>query len=111
MIGHISFIQAEPKHFLTWEIGYIFNPAFQRKGYCTEASRALIEYAFAKLGAHRIVGYCDQKNEASWRVLEKCDMRCEGALRKNVYFHLDENWKPRWADSYSYAMLEEDYKK
>jgi RimJ/RimL family protein N-acetyltransferase len=110
LIGHVSFIQMEPMHFLTWEIGYIFNPAFQKKGYATEAVRALIAYAFTKLGAHRIIGNCDQKNTASWRVLEKCGMKREGTRRKNAYFHLDENWQPRWLDSYQYAILDEDYK-
>jgi ribosomal-protein-alanine N-acetyltransferase len=108
MIGHISFFQEEPRHFLTWEIGFIFNPAYQNKGYATEASRAVIKYAFKELGAHRIVGNCDRKNTASWRVLEKCGMKREGARRKNAYFHLDENWKPRWVDSYMYAILAED---
>jgi ribosomal-protein-alanine N-acetyltransferase len=110
LIGHVSFIQEEPKHFLTWEIGFIFNPAFQNKGYATEASRVVIEYGFTKLGAHRIIGNCDQKNTASWRVLEKCGMKREGARRKNAYFHLDENWKPCWVDSYMYAILEEDFR-
>jgi RimJ/RimL family protein N-acetyltransferase len=109
LIGHVSFILMKPKHFLTWEIGYIFNPSYQNKGYATEASRAVIAYAFTKLGAHRIVGYCSLENIPSWRVLEKCGVQREGLLRKNVYFKVDEDWKPCWYDSYQYAILEEDY--
>lgn len=109
LIGHISFIQTEPKHFLTWEIGFIFNPAFQGKGYATEASRTLINYAFTELGTHRVVAFCSTENIASWKVLEKCGMKREGFLRKNVFFHKDGNGKPYWLDSYEYAILAEDF--
>jgi len=108
LIGHVSFIQTEPKFFLTWEIGFIFNPAFQNQGFASEAVRAIITYAFTKLGAHRIVGHCTPENIPSWKVLEKCGMKREGLLRKNVFFRKDRNGKPRWLDSYEYAMLAED---
>ena len=108
LIGHVSFIQQEPKHFRTWEIGFIFNPAFQNNGYATEASRAIIEHAFKELNAHRIIGYSAVENTASWRVLEKCGLRREGLQRKNAFFHEDKNGKPIWFDSYQYALLAED---
>ena len=108
LIGHVSFIQQEPKQFRTWEIGFIFNPAFQNKGYATEASRAIIEHAFKERNAHRVVGYCAVDNVASRRVLEKCGLRREGLLRKNAFFYEDENGKPRWFDSHQYAILAED---
>lgn len=109
LIGHVSLIQTEPKFFLTWEIGYIFNPAFRGKGYATEAARALIDYAFKEMGVHRVVGYCSTVNIPSWRVLEKCGMKREGLRRKNAFSHKDKNGKPRWFDSYEYAILAEDH--
>ena len=111
LIGHVSFIQIEPSFFLTWEIGYIFNPSFQNKGYAIEASRALIDYAFTTLGAHRIVGHCTPENIPSWRVLEKCGLKREGLLRQNVFFRKDNNGQPIWLDSYEYAVLAEDFLK
>jgi len=109
LIGHISFIQTEPKLFLTWEIGFIFNPTFQKKGYALEAARAVIAYAFKELGAHRIVGHCNPENIPSWRVLEKLGMKREGLLRKNVYFREDKNRKRLWVDTYEYAILAEEF--
>jgi ribosomal-protein-alanine N-acetyltransferase len=109
LIGHISLIPTEPETFLTWEIGFIFNPAFQNKGYASEAAQALISYAFMQLGAHRVVGNCSPQNIPSWRVLEKCGMKREGLLRKNVFFRKDINGKPHWLDSYEYAILAEDF--
>jgi ribosomal-protein-alanine N-acetyltransferase len=111
LIGHISFIQTEPKFFLTWEIGFIFNPAFQDKDYATEASRALINHAFRELGTHRVVGFCSKENTASQRVLEKCGMTREGLRRKNAFFRKDKDGRPIWQDSYQYAILAEDFMK
>lgn len=108
LIGHVSFIQVEPKLFMTWEIGFIFNPAFQNNGYATEASRALIIYAFKELDIHRIVGFCSTENIASQRVLEKCGMTKEGLLRKNAFFQKDKDGKPLWLNSYEYAILADD---
>ena len=105
---HFNFID-ERKNFLTWEIGFIFNPSFQNQGYATEASRALINYAFRELGAHRVVGFCSRENTASWRVLEKCGMTREGLRRKNAFFRKDKDGRPVWQDSYQYAVLEEDF--
>jgi len=109
LIGHISFILTLPKHLYTWEIGYIFNPAYYNKGYASEAARAVITYAFTKLGTHRVVGHCSPENIPSWKVLEKCGMKREGLLRKNVYFRKDEDGNPQWTDTFVYAILAEDY--
>jgi RimJ/RimL family protein N-acetyltransferase len=111
LIGHLSFIHTQPKHLFTWEIGYIFNPVFQNMGYASESAKALIEYAFTKLDAHRVVGYCNPENIPSWRVLEKCGMKMEGLLRKNIYFRKDADGNPLWIDTCEYAILSEDYLK
>ena len=108
LIGHISLFQTQPERFRTWEIGFIFNPTFQNKGYCTEACHAVINYAFTQLNAHRIVANCSPENRASWRVLEKCGLMREATRRKNVFFRTDDNGEPVWLDSYEYAILAED---
>jgi ribosomal-protein-alanine N-acetyltransferase len=110
IIGHVSFFPAGPEFLRAWEIGYIFNPAYQNKGYASEAARAVIEYAFTELGAHRIVGHCSPENTPSWKVLEKCGMKREGLLRKNFLLGKDAGGNPVWLDSYEYAMLEEDFR-
>jgi len=108
LIGHVSFLQTEPKFFLTWEIGYIFNPAFQNKGYASEATRAIIKYAFTILGAHRVIGYCNPENIPSWKVLEKCGMKREALFRKRAFFRKNESGEPLWFDACEYAILAED---
>lgn len=49
---------------------------FERgEGYATEGSRALIQKAFAELGARRVYVTTMVVNEASWRVTEKAGLR------------------------------------
>ncbi len=110
MVGHLYFKQTEPTEFLTWELGYIFNPVFHNKGYATEAAQALINYGFAHWGIHRAIAHCNPENIASWKVLEKIGMRREGCLRKNIFFKKTADGSPLWVDSFEYAILEEDMK-
>ncbi len=52
-------------------VGYTISPAQQGKGYATEAVRALVDYAFEKLGADLVRAYAEANNIASIRVAEK----------------------------------------
>lgn len=105
MIGHLYFNQIDPEHFKTWELGYIFNPKYQGKGYCTEASMAISDYAFKELNIHKITAYSNIKNIASWKVLEKIGMEREGLIRQKGYFRKDYNGSPIWNDVYLYGLL------
>lgn len=63
----------------TTEFGlyYAVSPAFQRRGYATEAARALLEYAFRHLRLKHVVAMTTIGNVASVRVMEKLGMRVE----------------------------------
>lgn len=60
---------------------YAFAPAYQRQGYATEATRALIAYAFTQLNLRRIVATTMYDNDASMSVMRKVGMQIE----KNPY--------------------------
>lgn len=109
MIGHLYFEQVEPKEFLTWELGYIFNPAFQGQGYCTEAAKRLLEYGFKELQAHRITAFCDPANPASWKVLEKIGLEREGHFKQKAFFRRDRQGQPVWHDCLAYGILAGQY--
>ncbi len=64
MIGHLYFTQIEPKEFLTWELGYIFNPEYQRMGYASEAADAVVKWGFDTYKIHRIMARCNPRNTA-----------------------------------------------
>jgi RimJ/RimL family protein N-acetyltransferase len=53
------------------EIGYGIVPSRRRRGYATEAARALIELALTQPGVSEIVAHAEPGNAASIRVLEK----------------------------------------
>ncbi|HAE22315.1 MAG TPA: GNAT family N-acetyltransferase [Spirochaetaceae bacterium] len=106
MIGHLYFDKIEPCYFMTWELGYIFNPRYHNKGYCSEAAKAIVDYGFSVLLAHRIVAHCNPLNCASWKVLERIGMKREGHFKKMAFFRKDENGSPLWHDAYAYGLVE-----
>ncbi len=109
MIGHLYFSPTEEPEFRTWELGYIFNPQFYGYGYATEACRALLDYAFAELGAHRVMAMCNPDNSASWRLLERLGMRREGHHLQQAFFRRDSKGHPIWHDAYQYAVLDREW--
>ncbi|MBS4538912.1 GNAT family N-acetyltransferase [Clostridium sp. D2Q-11] len=108
MIGHIYFQQTDPKKFMTWALGYVFNPKYYHKGYATEACKRILQYAFEDCDAHRIVAGVNVKNIASWKLLERLNMRREAHFLQNVFFNRDSYDKPVWNDSYRYGILAEE---
>lgn len=57
------------------KVGYTIDPAFQGRGYATEAVEALVSYAFDTLGAEVVRAYASAENAPSIRVAEKVGMR------------------------------------
>lgn len=88
----------------TREIGWAIGRPHQRRGYATEAARALMAHAFATLRCHRVVATCQPQNAASWRVMEKLGMRREAHFRQALA-------RPGgvWWDEYFYALLADEY--
>ena len=86
------------------EVGYVFLPEAAGHGYATEATAAMVELAFAELGAHRVAGRLDARNEASARVLARLGMRREAHLRGN------ELVKGEWTDEVVFAITEDEWR-
>lgn len=110
LIGNIYFNKTQPDFINTYEIGYVFNPKYGGLGYATEAAKAIMAYGFTGLDLHRIIAMCSVKNEKSWKLLERLNMRREATRIKNMYFDCDENGNPLWFDSYQYAILKDEWK-
>lgn len=106
LIGNLYLGKGE---FATWELGYVFHKQYHGQGYATESAKALLDYAFTKLGARRITAMCNPKNDHSWKLLERLRMRREGLLLQNVYFKTDGNGKPIWLDTFEYAILQDEW--
>lgn len=83
------------------ELSYIINPAFQGKGYASEAVRAVIRYALDTMNLIRVQARCDVENIASEQVMIKSGMQYEGTLRKSFFI------KGRYRDFKLYSIVRE----
>lgn len=84
-------------------IGYCLGQKWWNKGYMTEAFSEVIKFLFEKVGARRIESQHDPENPASGRVMQKCNLKYEGTLRK-------ADWSNRGiVDACVYAILADDY--
>ena len=81
-----SFVGGSGLHRIDWdvprfEIGYWVRTSQTRKGYASEAVRAIAEFAFNTLSARRVEIRMDEKNLASQRVAERAGFPVEAILR------------------------------
>lgn len=65
-----------------WELGYWLAPAHWGRGLATEAAKALVVYAFEKLGAEALNSGHFADNPASGRVLVKAGFAANGIARQ-----------------------------
>jgi RimJ/RimL family protein N-acetyltransferase len=85
------------------EIGLTLTPEYQRRGYATEALRAVLDFLFLTMNKHRVYGLVSPENGASVALLERCGLRREAHFRQSLWF------KGEWVDDLIYAMLREEW--
>ena len=101
-IGQVAIFLVDSKnHF--GEIEYCVSREFQRKGYCSEAVQAVIEYAFRNINLHKMQVCHKENNPASMGVIKKCGFVYEGTLRD--YFFMDGKYVSRLY----YSMLRSEW--
>ncbi|WP_309896270.1 GNAT family N-acetyltransferase [Archangium sp.] len=71
--GRVEGARFSPEVGLFWAI----SPSLQRKGYATEAARALVQYALGTLRLGRILAGTERANSASMAVMRHLGMRLE----------------------------------
>ncbi len=86
------------------EVWYKIHPDYWKKGYATEALKAIIHFGFETLKLHRIKAGCAVDNIGSLKVLEKSGMTREGRHRQILPL------KSGWSDNFEYAILDIDIK-
>jgi RimJ/RimL family protein N-acetyltransferase len=85
------------------DIGFMFHPDHQGRGYATEAGTAVLDLGFG-YGLHRIYGSCDARNVASARLMVRLGMRLEATLRETEFV------KGEWCDEQIYAILADEWR-
>jgi RimJ/RimL family protein N-acetyltransferase len=79
------------------EIGFTFDRRHQGRGLASEATEAVLGFAFDGLQLHRIKAVVDCRNLPAVRLLERLGLRREA-------HHLQHAWfKGAWSDEYIYA--------
>lgn len=58
-----------------WGIGYNLHYDYWHEGYCTEAMRAIIDFAHRELGVNKICSNHAVDNPRSGKVMEKCGLK------------------------------------
>jgi [ribosomal protein S5]-alanine N-acetyltransferase len=97
-------LMVEPDSSSSAELGYWFLREAWGKGYASESSAAMLDFAFRHLELHRVWGKCHVRNAQSARVMEKIGMTYEGTLREHVWL------RDHYRSSRIYAMLEAEYR-
>ena len=85
------------------ELGYWIGAQHWGRGYCTEAARAIVDYAFRALGLCRIHARHFAQNQASGKVMKKVGLAPEGLRRQHLF---------RWGeydDEVLYGMLKAEF--
>jgi [ribosomal protein S5]-alanine N-acetyltransferase len=85
-------------------IGYELAREYWRKGFMTEALRAIIQWGFYQLYLNRIEAFVMLENIASIKLLENLDFVEEGLLREYGF------WKGQFHDLKIFSLLKRDYR-
>ena len=102
VIGYILFNEFDEG---VYEMGWIFNRNFWRQGLAFESCKAVIDYAFSELKAHKIFAEAIDTVK-SVGLMQKLGMQLEGIQRSQA-----KDLHGNWADLYFYGLLADDWRK
>ena len=102
MMGYILFKRQDEG---VYEMGWIYNRQFWRQGYAYETCKAVIDYAFAELKAHKIFAEATDTVK-SVGLMQKLGMQLEGIQRSQT-----KDLHGNWVDLYLYGLLADDWRK
>ena len=102
LVGNISLMMS--KAHCKAEIGYWIGEEFWNKGYCTEAMREVVRYAFEVRGLNKITCRHVMTNPASGKVMLKSGLTQEGYLKQEIIKN------GRFYDMLVYGLLKAEYK-
>lgn len=102
MMGYILFKRQDEG---VYEMGWIYNRQFWRQGYAYESCKAVIDYAFAELKAHKVFAEAIDAVK-SVGLMQKLGMQLEGIQRSQT-----KDLHGNWVDLYFYGLLADDWRK
>ena len=85
------------------EIRFAIGPAYRRRGYATEAVKAVMTLAFEGFRMHRIFAVTAGQNQASAKLLRSIGMRLEAHYREHALF------MGEWDEELHFAVLAREW--
>jgi [ribosomal protein S5]-alanine N-acetyltransferase len=105
MTGGVSISNVRRGVAMMGTVGYWSGVGFVRKGYTLAAVRTAAEFAFGRLGLHRLEAACVPENEPSRKLLLKAGFKEEG--RAAAYLKINGVWR----DHLTFGLLASDLTK
>lgn len=99
VIGYILFSEFDEG---VYEIGWFFNRSFWGQGFAYESCKAVIDYAFDRMNAHKVFAETIDGMK-SVNLMKKLGMKLEVVQRSQTKDNFGN-----WADVYFYGLLSED---
>lgn len=103
IIGQIGITNAIRNVAQSAFIGYWIGHGHLGQGYATEATAAMLGFAFDVIRLHRISIWISTENVASLRVVEKLRLRFEGTALRALY------QGGKWTDTHIFAITTEEW--
>jgi RimJ/RimL family protein N-acetyltransferase len=85
------------------EIRFAIGPSYRRRGYATEAVKAVMTLAFEHFRMHRIFAVTAGQNQASAKLLRSIGMRLEAHYREHALF------MGEWDEELHFAVLAREW--
>ena len=107
MVGHCGIKQVDnplAKNVGDHEIGWLVREDRWRMGYAEEAVRAVLDWAFTRVGAPHVVALTSQLNVPSWKLMEKLGME----RRRDLDFD-DPAYPPEDRTTILYSLTAEQW--
>lgn len=101
LAGVIGLESIVPMH-RSCELGYWLRKEATKRGFMTEASRAMLDFAFQQLQAHRVRIAAATDNHASLQVISRIGFRFEGIARQAEWCD------GRWLDHATFGLVATD---
>ena len=102
VVGYVRLFYSDETHRQAG-IHVLINRQHHRKGYGTEALRAVLGFGFWGIGLHRVSASCDSRNEAGCAMLQKAGLRREGE-------GVEDRWRDgEWVSTSWYAILAREF--
>ena len=85
------------------ELRFLFDPAFRRQAYASEAVKAALDLAFGDIGFHRTFVRCAARSQGTVRLLKTLGMRLEAHYREHALF------QGEWDEELHFAILDREW--